>query len=164
MKHLGIDPGLSGAVVAIDNKGAFLWVEDTPTVKAGKKTIYDAPRMVSILSREKGATVTIEQAQGMPGQGITSTFRIGEGFGLWLGIIAALGIPFFTVRPAVWQKVMFRMVATGSTTKEKSVTLAKQIFPEIDLTPGRCRRPKDGRSDAALIARYGWTVAHFGDH
>ena len=159
MKHLGIDPGLSGAVTALDNKGVLLWVEDTPTVKAGKKTIYDAPRMASILSREKGVTVTIEQAQGMPGQGITSTFRIGEGFGLWLGLIAALGIPFFTVRPATWQKAMFRMVATGSTTKEKSVTLAKQIFPEIRLVPEGCRKPKDGRSDAALIARYGWLIS-----
>ena len=159
MIYYGIDPGLSGAVAALDASGKLLWVADAPTVKAGSKTIYNIDAMVMTLSGHDDVTVTIEQAQGMPGQGITSTFRIGEGFGLWRGIVAALKIPVLTVRPATWQRILFRGVATGSTTKEKSVALAMQLFPGIELTPGRCRTPKDGRSDAALIARYGWMVS-----
>jgi len=159
MVFIGIDPGLSGAVAALDAEGRLLWVEDIPTVKPEKKTAYDVAGMVDLLLRSEGATVCIEQAQGMPGQGITSTFRIGEGFGLWRGMVAALRMPLLTVRPATWQKALFKGVATGSTTKEKSVSLAMQLFPGIALTPGRCRKPKDGRSDAALIARYGWMVS-----
>ena len=162
MMYVGIDPGLSGAVAALDSEGRLLWVEDVPTMKPGKKTAYDVAGMKDLLLRSGEVTACIEQAQGMPGQGITSTFHIGEGFGIWRGILAALEIPLLTVRPSVWQRSMFKGVATGDTTKEKSITLAMQLFPGIDLTPGRCRRPKDGRSDAALIARYGWMISKRG--
>ncbi len=160
MMYVGIDPGLSGALAVLGEEGQLIAVWDTPTVKTGKKTVYDVAEMAKILSWERDwATVTMEQAQGMPGQGITSTFRIGEGFGIWRGILAAFKMPLLTVRPSVWQRAMFKGVAIGNGTKEKSVTLAMQLFPGIDLTPGRCRTPKDGRSDAALIARYGWMIS-----
>ncbi len=159
MIYIGIDPGLSGAVAVLDSEGRLLWVEDVPTMKPGKKPVYDVAGMAGLLLRSGEATACLEQAQGMPGQGITSTFHIGEGFGIWRGILAAFEIPLLTVRPSVWQRAMFRGIATGNTTKEKSVILSMQLFPEIRLVPEGCRKPKDGRSDAALIARYGWLIS-----
>ena len=42
----------------------------------------------------------------MPGQGTRSMLTIGFGYGLWLGILATLRLPYTTVRPAVWKRSM----------------------------------------------------------
>ena len=42
--------------------------------------------------------------------------------------------------------------------KLRSIRFALQMFPGIELTPQRCRKPKDGRADAACLAYWG-TVA-----
>jgi hypothetical protein len=42
----------------------------------------------------------------MPGQGTRSTFTVGLGFGLWLGLLSAFQIPYTRVRPGVWKRAL----------------------------------------------------------
>ena len=44
--------------------------------------------LIILMAREGGRlTVCIEKQQSMPGQGVSSTFSTGYGFGLWIGIL-----------------------------------------------------------------------------
>ena len=52
----------------------------------------------------------------------------GYGYGLWVGILAALQVPYTPVRPAVWKKAF----SLGKD-KEQSRLRAQQLFPGADL-------------------------------
>jgi crossover junction endodeoxyribonuclease RuvC len=89
----------------------------------------------------------------MPGQGVTSTFSTGYGFGLWAGILGTLEIPFRTVRPSSW----VRCVLDGAPGqgKGRSVAFASKMFPAAELVPPGRRKPMDGRADALCLAYWG---------
>src|SRR4029450_7882603 len=104
IRLVGIDPGLSGAVAAIDlHQGgelpALVSVVPTPTLTytTRKKTRrdYDVPAMYRLLvvahspADVQVAGVYLERQGPRPLQGVTSTFSTGVGVGLCLCLIAA---------------------------------------------------------------------------
>ena len=158
MISIGIDPGMSGAVVAIGGMGDVILCEDVPTFSVDKGREYNIPAMADMirgvaLSRE--CLVTLERAQAMPKQGVASTFQFGRGYGIWLGILGAIGVPYQTVRPNEWTRILKGLPGKG---KERSILFASQHFPDIELVPGGCRKPRDGRADAACLAWWGRTT------
>lgn len=153
MLFIGIDPGLTGAVAAINEMGQIITVQDTPmlAVKKGKGTkhVYVETAMAKILESTVHiygtSCITIENVHAMPGQGVTSMFSMGTGFGLWLGIAAALCIPIERMEPHTWKQIVG--IPTGSD-KNASIVLASRIFPSASLS----RKKDHGRADALLIA------------
>ena len=89
----------------------------------------------------------IEEAQAMPGQGTRSMFTIGLGFGVWLGILATLGLAHTRIRPGVWKRALGL-----SGDKEQARLRAMQLFPGADLR----LRKHHGRAEAILLGYYGW--------
>lgn len=154
---IGIDPGLSGAVAAVDSETRILLrVADTPVFNVQKGWEYDMSGMADLLRSiilGNPARVVIERAQPMPGQGVTSTFSTGMGYGIWIGLLGALEIPYSSVRPCEWTRKLLKGVPGEG--KARSILLASQTFPGIELVPPGCRKPRDGRADAACIAYYG---------
>lgn len=157
---IGIDNGLKGAVVIMGPDG-IVWA-DTPVINAGKKgkskNVFAVGAMVDILrgySSADDVRAFIESAQAMPGQGVSSTFKTGLGFGLWQGICAGLDIPYEIVHPRTWTKAMCGDLPAGEP-KARSMMKCQQLFPEIPLIKERGRvLSMDGRADAALIAAWG---------
>jgi crossover junction endodeoxyribonuclease RuvC len=164
MIHVGIDPGNSGALVILSATNALFF--DTPTVKVkvGKKVKNQInPHACASLLREfigvKDVLVTIEKVSPMPSfkgpdgpqsMGVTSAFSFGWGYGIWIGICAAMEIPYQLVHPASWKRRLMSDMAKG---KDASRVKAMQLYPWAakDLT-----RVKDhGRADALLLAHYG---------
>jgi len=97
-------------------------------------------------------TPILEESQAMPGQGTRSMFTVGVGFGLWLGVLAALQMPYTRIRPQVWKKAL----GLGKD-KEAARLRAMQLYPGADL-----RRKQDhGRAEALLLAWYGWRQVSF---
>src|SRR3990167_3546559 len=129
--YIGIDNGISGGVVALNEAGVVSYKILTPiiSVKKGKgnKSEYSLPAMVEILEIVKNFTdvqiIVLERAQSMPLQGVSSMFSIGKGFGMWQGIIAALKMPFVIVQPRTWQKEIFRDL-NHKDTKQASIITA----------------------------------------
>lgn len=164
MRIVGIDNGLDGGLVLIDSSLAStpelqyhgLAVAVTPTVIVrGSKREYDANAIVERLKLWKPNHVYLEKAQAMPGQGVTSMFSIGQGYGLYRGILSALKIPYTLVHPKTWQKDMFRD-QPKTDTKAMSFIVCSRIWPSVSwLATPRCKKPHDGLTDAALIAAYG---------
>lgn len=162
---VGIDPGITGAVAVISTGGGFPHLYDTPVElqqKAGgkNKTEYLPTQMAELLRNSfkmfdgpklcaADVHVFIEQVSAMPGQGVTSMFGFGKGFGLWLGIVAALQMPYTLVTPQRWKKE----IMVGIKDKDAARGRAQQLFPRVADQLGR---KKDiGRADALLIAEYG---------
>lgn len=157
MLFIGIDPGFTGAIVMIPAGCNIISVADTPILESKKgkkiKKEYFIPGMASLLeSVSPEAHVFIEKVHAMPGQGVTSMFNFGKGFGIWLGIIVALKLPYTLVTPQAWKKKML----DGKGNKDDSRIRAIELCPE---QADYFKRKKDiGRADATLIAMYGKEV------
>ena len=84
MNIAAIDPGLSGGL-AILHGGE---VTAKPLPIAGKD--LDLGTFSQWLKDSSPGLVVIEKVHSMPGQGVASMFKFGQGFGAILGIAAAL--------------------------------------------------------------------------
>lgn len=163
MIYVGIDPGKSGAIAAIEGHNVVL-CEDVPTIPNGKGQEYNISAMSDLLRSIalKGEIyVAIERAQAMrkgkdKPQGVASMFNFGRGYGIWLGILGALGLPYETVRACDWTKTILKgMPGKG---KARSIQYVMERFPEAELIPEKCRKPRDGRADAICLAKYAQMV------
>jgi len=155
---LGIDPGLSGAIAAC--KDGHWSVRDCPVLegqktKAGRKVAArscDPAGMADLVAEMAGpgCHAFVEKVGPMPRQGVTSTFGFGAGYGMWLGVLAAMGIPYTLVAPQRWKGVMMDGMDRG---KGASIIRAKQLFPSLSGDLSRAK--DDGRAEALLICEYG---------
>jgi len=141
---IGIDPGQSGGIAWIDERGK-------PCVEKMPDTLTDIWDMIRGLSRENmtrgcgpSCKAYLEQVHSMPGQGVASSFKFGQGYGALEMALIAAGIPFERVTPQKWQKAMSCM--TGGN-KNISKAKAQELFPSIKFT--------HATADAMLIAEYG---------
>jgi len=151
---IGVDPGKTGAIVALDERGTVhaAATADRWTIK-GKGPSYVPRTMAEWLTAVPCDLVVIERQQAMPRQGLSSTLTTGYGYGLWVGIAAALGLPYLEVRPSAWTRAI--LPASGGKGKGRAIGVARARVPDLDLTPGRKRKPHDGLADAACLALYG---------
>jgi len=127
MIHLGIDPGKAGSVAFIKQKvggKTELTVIPTPVVRQE----YDIGDMAAILKIYEPTFGVIERAQTMPGQGSVSGGTFMKGYGIWLGILGALGIPYQIVHSRVWTRVM--LAGAPGEGKERAYNVARNLFPE----------------------------------
>ena len=152
---VGIDPGLKGAIATLSNGRPAVRI--MPTLKMGKsKLTLDERLIFQILKRRAEAIehVFIEKVSAMPGQGVTSCFNFGCGWGVLRGICVGLQLPYTLVHPTTWKRVMCKDMPKGS--KDTSIIIAKRLWPDVNLRPTpRSRKDSDGLADALLIAEYG---------
>jgi hypothetical protein len=169
MKILGIDPGKDGFLCLLSNGDApQFW--PTPTVRIGKgasqKRDYNVAAMRRIIINCSPDCVVLEKQQAMQGphgrkQGVATTGQIMYGYGLWLGLVAGIGLPLQTCHPRTWQALILKDVQ-GVDTKARSIIAAGRLFPTVDLrATDRCRTPHNGKADALLLAYWGKIAGMF---
>ena len=138
---VGIDPGKKGAI-------AFL---DKDTFEA---EVYSMPQfvldLVDILKskQENIFFVVIEKQQSFPKQGVKSIFNLGIHYGIILGILTTLQIPYEEISCHKWQKEMIGGNKERGKTKKLSLKKAKALFPYLDIGKNH------NKADALLIAEY----------
>jgi hypothetical protein len=172
---IGIDPGLTGAVAAIHPSGAVsvfdipTYITDRPKKKGQKKpgirNVYDVCGMADLLQQLMAQywfpgtvcplIIGLEHQQPMPSnekfgkQGGLQTFSLGYGYGIWVGILGALGLPYELCRPGQWKPNMLKGLPAG---KDAARMRACQLFP---TARGDLARKKDhNRGEALLLAEY----------
>lgn len=122
---LGIDPGASsGGLAILDSHGAIV---DASKMPETEKDISDyfkefAPRL---------RFAYIERVHSMPKQGVSSSFKFGVNYGALRMALLAHEIPFESIPPQRWQKVMNCM--TGGQ-KNVSKAKAQELFPGHRIT------------------------------
>lgn len=150
MKFVGIDPGVTGAIALLPDE--TIW--DTPVILINGKRSYQPVAMARIIQEildgagDEEVMVALERQQAFPRQGSVSTGSIMRGYGLWEGILAAVGVAYSCPRPQEWQRAIGR--AAGKD-KGASVQRAQQLFPRFTA---RWKKNDHGKSDALLLAAY----------
>jgi crossover junction endodeoxyribonuclease RuvC len=156
MRILGIDPGLSGALVVLDTS-VIVAVIDAPTIKMVKAHRTRSELDVDAMVRAVGDWATgptmfavIEMAETRPHQSITSALTTGIGMGIWEGILAAYRLPRERVLARTWKAAM--RIPGGPEGKGQARKKAAELFPAV---ADKFKRVEDhGRAEAALIAEY----------
>lgn len=149
---LGLDPGLKGGYALLDDgkiiqSGAF-------SVDGG--LIQTAQFVEAIrLHTPEPVMAIIEQVHAMPGQGVTSMFSFGKGFGQLIGVCQALKWPFVLVTPQAWKG---KVLAGTPKDKDAAIAFVRARYPEVNLTQPGCRTLHDGVADAVCLAHYGATL------
>jgi crossover junction endodeoxyribonuclease RuvC len=154
MVFIGIDPGKSGNIcILYPNKNIELY--ETPL----NDKQYDIPRMYEILkntkTKNKDIYLVMERSTAMPGQGSVSMFSFGMGFGIWLGLINALEIPYALVHPRTWTKYMLE--GAPGEGKERAFSVARRLFPQWKPRinrKGDIPKIEQEKADAILLADY----------
>lgn len=157
--HYGIDPGLSGSI-SVFKDGEPSLIFDMPTVEVRKWAEVDGKKLAEIIrttrSMHAGAAFSacIEKVGARPGDGGTSAFRFGEGYGKVKAVFETLGIPYSLVVPAVWKR-RFCLIGTE---KDAARVLAITRFPSM---ANQLKRKKDGgRADSLWIGLYHEQTQH----
>lgn len=141
MTVIGIDPGKGGSIA---------WIADgKPCVEKMPETLQDLWELIEGIRyfdhpQNPNCKAYLEQVNAMPGQGVTSCFTFGNGFGHLEMALTAAGIPFERVRPQKWQKEMQCLTGGDKTVSKRR---AQELFPTMKCT--------HATSDALLIAAYG---------
>jgi hypothetical protein len=144
MTTIGIDPGQSGGIAWIDEKGRACAEKMPETLADLWELLQSVKHGQSVLPKESDCRAFIEQVHSSPQMGVKSAFTFGQGFGHLEMALTAAGIPFERVRPQAWQK------ALGCLTKgDKNVSKrkAQELFPSLKIT--------HATADSLLIAEYG---------
>lgn len=144
---LGIDPGKSGgiAVISADTDAS---VKPMPP---SLPELWDEIRSIASLWRGHCFAI-LEQVHAMPGQGVSSTFKFGQGYGSIEMALVAAEIPFDRVQPTKWQRAVGVPSIQGESYTDRKRRLkgrAMELFPELrkDITLKT--------ADALLLAHYG---------
>lgn len=161
---IGIDPGVRGAIVVLDDRRSIVHSGNTPllNLKSTGRGQYDLNEMWRLLRHVSSGEsyCHIERSQAMPRDSSSSAWKTGCGFGYWeMGLVAA-NIPYNVITPRTWQKKLFQGLPNLDT-KTRSVMAAKRALPDLNLLrTKRSRKPDHNISDAGLIALHCWGEYH----
>lgn len=146
---IGIDPGCSGALVAITEQGEVVETLLMPTVKVGTKTRVNGAAVAAFVKKHMPASVWLEQVGAMPGQGVSSMFTFGHAAGVVEGVATACGAPLHLVTPQAWKKQCGLIGQDKDAARSKAV----QLYPELRILD--LKGKGQAVADAILIARHG---------
>jgi crossover junction endodeoxyribonuclease RuvC len=131
------------------------WPTPLKAASATGRRDFNRTAMAIALAGFPAPFVAIEKVDAAPMrgrvQGTTSMFSFGRGFGLWLGILEAYGIPYVEVPPRTWKKAVLKGYGTD---KAAAVRFVEIHHPGVRLVLPRCRKPHDGIADAVCLANY----------
>jgi crossover junction endodeoxyribonuclease RuvC len=150
---MGVDPGSRGALAFLHPEGRIEAI-DMPMVDGE----VDADEVCRLIRARSPSFAVIERVWAMPsrpdaktgvrrGMGAQTSFKLGDNYGSVRSCIVACGIPLHRVTSGKW-KNHFGL----SHDKEKARAHAIRLWPGCGLFS---RKMDEGRSEAALIARYG---------
>ena len=148
---IGIDPGFTGAIAVMTVHGEVLTIWDMPTSEEGKLRQPHGAGLRSIFDQHRGniALVALELVHAMPKQGVASSFRFGVNWGILVGVLQALALPYELVTPQAWQKAMYASQPKGRT--KADVKKTTRAFVDRRW-PGVAKN--EGQADALCIAEW----------
>ena len=146
----GIDPGLTGGLAFLEKKTVNVHKVPIYNVTKGakRKKMLNTWQIISLMEENEPDHVYIEKQQAMPKQGLSSTFITGFNYGIYIGLLIGLCIPFTEVSPRTWKKAL-----SVSANKDEARKRASELMPNgSGLWPNKS---DDGLAEAALIAYWG---------
>lgn len=157
MIYIGIDPGLEGAIVMLDEHN-HLTIHDYSNEQEAAKFLA--------LNKMYAQRAVLEIPTAMPNQSSVSTLSQGINVGIMIGLLAAHGIPTIRCRAQDWQKEVLPHIPSralkikGESKKDTDkrrrenrknlkqyvIKFARSLYPEYEFS--------DGSADALCMALY----------
>lgn len=145
---VGIDPGIGGACVLLENGFPIEWAR-MPALTLGVKRRVNGAALASMLQEWQPELAVLELVGAMPGQGVSAMFSFGHAAGVAEGVIAALGIPVCHITPQAWKK------RAGLLGKDKDAARAAAIARWPIWRALDKKGEGQALADAALMALHG---------
>ena len=160
MIYIGIDNGLTGALVALyDHPGPPIAMTHMPSKRHRNRNEVNIVAVMNWLhvtcdGWPENATFLMEEPNNS--RTPSTAYSVAASFHAIRGLIESKSpVRFHRITPQSWQKVMLPGCKPGDT-KPAALATAKRLWPaETWLASPRCSKPHDGMIDAALIAEYG---------
>lgn len=149
---LGIDPGASGGLAAVDNLGLMACpAMSMPSTEADIWSWFNGFQMNIQEGLRSHAVIELNTGYvGGAGNPGSSMFKFGRGTGVLIGCLVAAAVPYEEVTPGTWQRALGipgrkRTEAKGRF-KNRLKAKAQQLFPSVKVTLAT--------ADALLIAEF----------
>jgi hypothetical protein len=154
---IGIDNGISGAIVALGDCGSFIEAIPMPSKRWRNRNEVDVRELHKWISNiTAGNLSNAEYVIEEPNNSRTpsTAYSVASSFHSIRGFFEAKFLPFARITPQSWQKSILGKVPTGKT-KEHALAKARELWPDETFyaTP-RSKTLNQGIIDAALIAEY----------
>jgi hypothetical protein len=151
MMIAGIDPGLKGSVCFLSTDGTLV-VHDMPVLRllrGGKKRgEVDPHALAGLFWKEHAGHAFVEQGWSRPHDSGPGGFAAGKSYGVVIGVLAAVDIPYTIISPQKWKRALGVPAA-----KDGARARASELLPAY---ADQWRLVKqDGRAEASLIALFG---------
>jgi len=144
MIYIGLDPGKNGGYAIISGES---FVETSPY---NEQAFVAQMNFISKSYSANEIRCCLEKVGAKPGQGVTSMFTFGTGYGFLQGVLTAFEIPYQLVPPHTWKKEF-----SLNSDKQTSIEVCQRLFPQVRLIrTDRCKKPHDGMAEALLMAEY----------
>ncbi len=159
MMYIGVDLGLSGGIVILDENQRVIHKYVMPIIKIKGKSEYDIKTIVQILQGiaipaaidDIKVYAVLEKSHVRPISGKRACFTNGFGYGLMQGILESIGISYEIVKPQTWMKEL----EIDSKDKKGSILFCQRKWPDVDWrATERCTKVHDGLTDGAGLALY----------
>lgn len=153
MNYLGVDPGLTGAIILLSPTREIILKAIMPS---RDKDLIPA-EFIDLLTEAKnfGPLHCYLERIISYGMNPSSAFTFGRCFGTTETLIAQMQIPCTYVEAKKWTRLMHEGIDARFKPKEKSLIAFERLFPGVDLRANnKCKKPHDGLIDALLIAEF----------
>jgi crossover junction endodeoxyribonuclease RuvC len=143
---MGIDPGKAGGVAVVTSEGSIHHIEKMPQTESQISQLFNSLQYDGI------QLTIIERVHAMPGQGVTSMFTFGQGYGGLRMALHCFEFPFEDVTPQAWMKTLL----PRGRNKEESTAVWKNFIIEQAkmLYPRYKTLITKNTADALMIAEY----------
>lgn len=154
---LGIDPGQDGAWAVV--AGSEAYGEPLPVIGKevdGVELIRRIEEFCELQDYDVALTM-IEDVRAFGHETPKSMFNFGYNTGLITGVCILRRWPFDRVSPKKWKQSVIPHVRGLKREDQKAAACAwvAKRYPNVELYPGRKRKPHDGVAEAVCIALHG---------
>lgn len=155
--YAAVDPGMSGAIVILEEDGTHVDHLFMPTMKIGSNNEVNIPEVAHFLSEYRIKHCYIERVQGMNKEGVrqsaSTAFKFGDSYGSVKGVIGGQMIPMSYLQPQQWKKHAKILGKDKDASRGRCV----QLYPHIRELSLKAKGQALG--DAILICRCGLGLA-----
>lgn len=144
---IGIDPGKTGGLCAITEEGDIALIAKFDN-KNPALIIKEAIAVYTGWGNE--LCIALEKVHAYPGQGVSTSFAFGTGYGIIQGALSALGYEYALYTPQAWQSVL----PVAESAKGRVKAYADSRGDTHKFVYEKCRVHHQGCLDAFGIADY----------